>query len=66
MSKALTLALALVAGRAHADAGGGLLVSALFGTEPRRACITVGIIRGAITQAGSARQLQATRPAAWS
>ena len=34
MSKALTLALALAAGRAQADAGGGLLVSALFGTEP--------------------------------
>ena len=31
MSKALTLALALAAGRADA---GGLLVSALFGTEP--------------------------------
>ena len=34
MSKALTLALALAAGRAQADAGGGLVVSALFGTEP--------------------------------
>ena len=34
MSRALTLALALAAGRAQADAGGGLLVSALFGTEP--------------------------------
>ena len=33
MSKALTLALALGAGRAQADAG-GLVVSALFGTEP--------------------------------
>ena len=31
MSKALTLALALAAGRADA---GGLVVSALFGTEP--------------------------------
>ena len=34
MSKALTLALALAAGRAQADAGGALVVSALFGTEP--------------------------------
>ena len=106
MSKALTLALALAAGRADA---GGLVVSALFGTEPpsyvhaavanvlgftlpttkivvhlstrtrpwraaigefdtrtRRACITVGIIRGAITQTGSACHFQATRPTAWS
>ena len=36
MSKALNfvLALAAAAGRAQADAGGGLVVSALFGTEP--------------------------------
>lgn len=34
MHTALTLALALAAGRAQADAGGALVVSALFGTEP--------------------------------
>ena len=34
MPKALTLALALAAARAQADAGGALVVSALFGTEP--------------------------------
>ena len=33
MSKAFVLALAAAAGRAHAEAG-GLVVSALFGTEP--------------------------------
>jgi hypothetical protein len=126
MSKAFNfvLALAAAAGRAQADAGGGLVVSALFGTEPppyvhaavanvlglsgcttrplsgrkyrgtggtgtrtrpwraaigamrpgscdtgdtrtRRACIA-GRTRGAITQTGSARQLQAARPTAWS
>ena len=113
--KALTLALvAATAGRAQAaeaapETGGesGLVVSALFGTEPpsyvhaavanvlsftlpstkivvhltrtrpwraaigefdtrtRRICIA-GRTRGAIAQTGSARQLQATRPTAWS
>ena len=36
-----------------------------FDTRTRRACIA-GRTRGAITQTGSARQHQATRPTAWS
>ena len=64
MSKALTLALALVAGRAQADAGGALVVSALFGTEPPS--YVHAAVANVLTQTGSARQFQATRPTAWS
>jgi len=48
--------------RQHTSSATGMVTN----TRTRRACTTVGIIRGATTQTGSARQRQATRPAAWS